>query len=160
MSEANLNHKKSLAQHYNRELVVMSQLNNGDVLTQRDIAQRTGYSVGLINMILKKLISTGYVKTVSLNRRRLKYLLTKEGFLAISKKSYRYILETIQHYQLLKKQVIQIINELYCEGYREFSIHGDGELRQLIQETIANDLASLSIALHDHHKVEQARAVL
>jgi DNA-binding Lrp family transcriptional regulator len=145
---------------YPRELAVLSQLDAEGVLTQRDLASRTGYSVGLINMTLKKLVSTGYIKTVNLNRRQLKYLLTPEGFAAISKKSYRYVLNTIQHYQSLRQKIVTVITNLVDEGYVEFSLNGNGELRQLIQETIENDFTDPSLILHESHGNGEKRTIL
>ena len=63
------------------ELTILESLQDStEAISQRDLARRTGFSVGLVNAVLKKLVRTGYVKTSHLNRRSLEYLLTPSGF--------------------------------------------------------------------------------
>lgn len=105
-------------------------------VTQRELAQRTGYSIGLINAILKKLAKTGYIKIANLNKRRLQYLLTPTGLAATSRQSYLYVLKTFRDYHSLSSQIANFFSKLYKEGHRDVCIQCDAELRHLINMVI------------------------
>lgn len=115
------------------DLAVLEHLSDTpQIISQREIARRSGLSVGLINAILKKLVHTGYVKTSNLNRRTIQYILTPQGFAEKARKSYRYILRTVKQYRLIKVRFIGLLDSLASEGVKNFYLHGDGELAELV----------------------------
>lgn len=115
------------------ELTVLESLQGStDAVSQRELARRTGFSVGLVNAVLKKLIHTGYVKTSHLNRRSLEYLLTPQGFAQTALRSYRYIVSTMRGYREIQEKLVAILSQLKAEGYSEYYLHGEGELAELV----------------------------
>lgn len=115
------------------ELAVLESLQNAtEAVSQRELARRTGLSVGLINAVLRKLIHTGYVKTSHLNRRTIDYLLTPQGFAQTALRSYHYIVNTMRAYREIQRKLHEIISSLRAEGYTEFYLCGDGELGELV----------------------------
>ena len=79
-----------------RELRVIEEVSRDKNLTQRKISHSLGLSLGTTNLILKKLVSKGYIKMRQLNRRKIQYILTPKGFAEKVKKSYRFFLKTIR----------------------------------------------------------------
>ena len=115
------------------ELAVLESLNGAPkAISQREIARRTGLSVGLINAVIRKLVTTGYVKTSHLNRRSIEYLLTPSGFAQTALKSYRYVLSTVQNYRTIQTRLHELLERLSAEGISEFYLHGEGELAELV----------------------------
>ena len=115
------------------ELAVLESLHGAPkAISQRELARRTGLSVGLINAVIKKLVSTGYVKTSHLNRRSIDYLLTPSGFAQTALKSYRYVLSTVRNYRTIQTRLHGLLERLSIEGISEFYLHGDGELAELV----------------------------
>lgn len=115
------------------ELTVLESLKGASQsISQRELARRTGFSVGLINAVIKRLVQTGYVKTSHLNKRQLEYLLTAEGFTRTALRSYHYVLDTMKRYKDIQVSLKSILDRLYTDGAREFYIHGDGELAELV----------------------------
>jgi len=100
--------------------------------SQREIARRTGFSVGLINAVIKRLVRTGYIKTGHLNRRSIEYILTPEGFAEKTRKSYRYVMNTVRNYRSIQLKLEDLLVKLCEEGAREFHLHGEGELAELV----------------------------
>ena len=97
----------------NHDLAVISSLHEAESgISQREIARRTGLSVGLINAVIKKLVNTGYVKTSHLNRRSLDYLLTPQGFAQAAMKSYRYVLSTVKSFRKIQTQLEKLLDRL------------------------------------------------
>lgn len=74
-------------------------------VTQRQLASETGISLGLTNIILKRLAHKGYLKMKRLNRRNIKYVLTSEGFAHCTRRSYNYVLRTISSVHGLRQKI-------------------------------------------------------
>ena len=71
----------------NNELKVMDEISREKSLTQRDLSRKTRLSLGAVNLILKRLIGRGAVKSKELNAKKIEYLLTPKGLSEKAKKS-------------------------------------------------------------------------
>lgn len=78
-----------------KELHLLSQI-NGDSSGQRNIAETAGFSLGLTNALLKRLVSKGFVKVVQLNGRSLRYFLTPAGFHEKLRRVHGYLTRSIR----------------------------------------------------------------
>ena len=116
-----------------KELKVISQLGKDTNITQRQISQNVGFSLGLVNIVVKKLIKKGYVKIRRLNRRNLQYFLTSKGFSELSRRSYYYLCETIDSVAKMKKKIQELVLEEYSKGTTQFLIVGNGELADIVE---------------------------
>lgn len=120
------------------DYAVLDSLRNAPhAVSQRELARRTGLSVGLINAVIKKLVHTGYVRTSQLNRRSLEYLLTPQGFSSAASRSYHYIADTVHRYQIIQARLKDIVAALVKDGYTDFYLHGDGEIAELVNIVIS-----------------------
>ena len=116
-----------------KELKIISQLGKDANITQRQISQNVGLSLGLVNIIVKKLIEKGYVKIRRLNRRNLQYFLTPKGFSQLSRRSYHYFWKTIDSVKRLKEKIQELVLEEYSKGITQFLIVGNGELADIVE---------------------------
>jgi DNA-binding MarR family transcriptional regulator len=110
-------------------------------LTQRQLASETGISLGMTNIILKRLAHKGLVKMKRLNRRNIKYVLTPSGIAHYSRRSYDYLLRTVSSVKSIKQKIKGLVLEEVGKGAKGFSIRGEGELAD-IAELALRDLAS------------------
>lgn len=117
-------------------------------------------SLGLINVILKKLAKTGHIKVTHLNKKKLEYLLTPQGFLEASQKTYEYTLKTIRRYRAIEDGLSNLLRELHRSGYVYFSIHGDGELRDLLESVFYRCLNEVPVTLGREHRKDPRAIVL
>jgi len=101
--------------------------------TQRKISHRIGLSLGMTNLVIKKLIAKGYVKVKGLDRRRVQYILTPRGFTEKVKKTHRYLLGTIDTLKKVKEKIQDTVLEYYEKGERNFTILGKGELADIVE---------------------------
>ncbi len=131
------------------EFRLIREVRNDEALTQRKLSEKTGISLGTVNLILRRLTKKGYIKIRRLNRRNIQYLLTPEGFTEISKRSYRYLLKTINSVKKMKTEIQHLVLEEYYKGKREFIILGDNELADIIE---------LSLKSLDKSKLKYQRA--
>jgi len=101
--------------------------------TQRKISHQIGLSLGMTNLIIKKLIAKGYVKVKGLNRRNVQYILTPRGFTEKVRKTHRYLLRTIDTLKTVKEKIQDTVLEYYEKGERNFIILGKGELADIVE---------------------------
>ncbi len=101
--------------------------------TQRKISRQIGLSLGMTNLVIKKLIAKGYIKVKGLDRRRVQYILTPRGFAEKVKKTHRYLLRTIDSLKTLKEKIQDTVLEYYEKGERNFTILGRGELADIVE---------------------------
>jgi len=116
-----------------RELKIIDEISRDKNLTQRKISEGVGLSLGMTNLILKRLASKGYIKVKGLDKRKVQYILTPEGFAEKAKRSYRYLLKTIHSLKEMKKKIQQLILIEYEKGETHFIISGDGELADIVE---------------------------
>jgi len=101
--------------------------------TQRKISRQIGLSLGMTNIIMKRLIAKGYVKVKGLNRRNVQYILTPRGFAEKVKKTHRYLLRSIDTLKAIKEKIQDTVLEYYKKGERNFTILGKGELADIVE---------------------------
>ena len=104
--------------------------------TQRKISHQIGLSLGMTNLIMKRLIAKGYVKVKGLDRRRVQYILTPRGFTEKVKKTHRYLLRSIETLKKVKEKIQDTVLEYYEKGERNFTILGKGELADIVEMSL------------------------
>ena len=116
-----------------KEFTVIDRIgNNGSELTQCQIAQHAGLSLGLTNLILKKLTRKGYIKITHLTPKKMHYILTRKGMIEKAEKSYRYVCRTVREMRRIEGVVSEVLKAEYLKGIRVLGIIGDGELEEVI----------------------------
>src|SRR5271154_7411512 len=76
---------------------------------QRDLSYQMNLSLGMTNMVLRRLVTKGYIRIKQLDRRKVEYILTPKGFAEKMRKSVKYTLKTISSIGLIKKQLLEIV---------------------------------------------------
>ena len=115
--------------------MVLIEILNGNVQSQRSIASASGFSLGMTNLLLKRLAKKGYIKVTTLNGRTLRYMLTPQGFAEKLKRSFHFILSSIRQLENLKLRVQDVIRERNLDGKR-LVIVGSNELAGLSLEAL------------------------
>ena len=117
-----------------KELVVIENLEGHQ--NQRKLAEATGFSLGMTNLLLKRLVKKGHVKVSTLNGRTLKYILTPAGFAEKVKRSYQYMVRSIR---FLNEMRARIRGALEANGAPRVPVFivGQNELAELAGEVVA-----------------------
>lgn len=91
-------------------------------LSQRQVAQELGISLGKVNYCLKALVDRGWVKVTNFKSSRNKsaymYLLTPRGFEEKARVTARFLQMKIREYEALKDEIEQIRGEAEMQGRR------------------------------------------
>ncbi|MCK5535109.1 winged helix-turn-helix transcriptional regulator [bacterium] len=119
-----------------KELKIINEIDKDLNVTQREISKNSGMSLGITNIILKKLINKGYVKVKQLNKKKVQYFLTPKGFTEKAKKSYYYTLKTMEILKTMKLKIQAVVLKEYKKGHIKFIIYGKGELAWLVEIAI------------------------
>ncbi|SDD19333.1 winged helix-turn-helix transcriptional regulator [Halanaerobium congolense] len=116
---------------------VITILDREDSPSQREIAKQTGFSVGLVNTLIKKCAKKGLVKIERLNSRNIKYILTPEGIKEKTQKTIDYIKRSYQAIQQLQNRVAELAFKHSAEGKKIYIYKKDeDEIYNLVTETL------------------------
>jgi len=99
---------------------------------QRDFSKQMNMSLGMTNLLLKRLVTKGYIRIKQLNSRKVQYLLTPKGFSEKMRKSIKYTLKTINSISLIKEHLKSILMSFYQQGHRQFIVVGKSDMAYLI----------------------------
>ncbi len=100
---------------------------------QRDLSRQMELSLGMINMLLRRLIAKGYIRINQLNKKKVEYLLTPKGFSEKMRKSVKYTIKTICSIGLIKKRLVAVLKDLIDQGERKFIILGESDFAMLVE---------------------------
>jgi DNA-binding MarR family transcriptional regulator len=103
---------------------------------QRELSRHMNLSLGMTNMLLRRLVTKGYIRIQQLDSRKVGYFLTPKGFAEKMRKSVKYTLKTISSIGLIKKQLLAILGGLYTKGHRKFYILGDSDFAELVESSL------------------------
>jgi DNA-binding MarR family transcriptional regulator len=106
---------------------------------QRDLSRHMDMSLGMTNMLVRRLISKGYIRIRQLNKRKVEYILTPKGFSEQLRKSVKYTMKTINSIGLIKGRVKEVILNLHKEGENNFFLFGNADL-VFLAEVAFNEL--------------------
>ncbi len=100
---------------------------------QRRLSRLMDLSLGMTNMLVRRLLAKGFIRIEQLNKRKVQYILTPQGFAEKMHKSVKYTLKTINSIGLIKARIQAILLDLHKGGTRDFFIVGKSYLSLLIE---------------------------
>ena len=121
-----------------REIDLLEALNAEKTPTQRELANQTGMSLGMVNNLIKKCARKGLLKIEKASGRHIKYNLTPQGLKKISERSLNYIKRSYQAIKVLTSTLLEQV-EIDLEAERDIYLYGaKDEVYELIR-TILDD---------------------
>ncbi len=119
-----------------KSVQVLSILADDPTLSQRAVAKKSGLSLGLVNLIIQRLLQTGHIKISNMSKKKVRYILTTRGFKEKANQSCNYLVQTVSVFMAYKERVDRMLNQILQDGHRHFAILGQGELTQLLENSI------------------------
>ncbi len=104
--------------HGQRDLLLLRELDRDGRATQRTLAIKLGVALGLTNLYLKRLARKGYIKITTIQRNRIRYLLTPQGFTEKSRLTYLYMQYSLSYYRDMRTR----LKEMMATSLREMNI--------------------------------------
>ena len=100
----------STHEHYSRRILDAFQLDHG--ISQRSLARELGIAVGLTNLLVKRLVSKGWVRVIQVKPNRVRYLVTPVGIVEKARMSRAYFNSSIQFYRQTRDRIQQQFSTL------------------------------------------------
>ncbi len=104
--------------------------------SQRDLSRQMNQSLGMTNMLLRRMVAKGYIRIKQLNQRKVQYILTPKGFTEKMRESVKYIQKTMRSMNLIKSGVRDIVVDIYNQGEVCFAVMGTSDLAALVEMVI------------------------
>lgn len=109
----------------------MAELENGEPISQREIASRLGIALGLVNSYLKILVAKGFVTVKGYPRNRFAYLLTPRGFAEKSRLAYRHLSNFHKLYRITRQDSLNLFRNLREKGVQKVAFCGLDDLTEI-----------------------------
>lgn len=124
-----------------RELEILSAIEEGTPLTQRALAQRLGVALGLTNLYLKRLAGKGLIKVREFPskphaRKRLRYVLTPKGVAEKARLTYEYMSYSLRLFRRTRDNLREALVALEQNGMKRIALYGVGEAAELAYLTL------------------------
>jgi len=119
------------------ELVILESIYSSQkrsrALTQRDLAEAAGLSLGMTNALVKRFSDKGWVLLKRLNSRNIQYALTPDGVAEIARRTYRYFKRTARAAGLYRDRIESYVMARKRAGARRLVLAGVSDLDFLLE---------------------------
>lgn len=113
------------------EYKVIEALNENDRLTQRHIAEKAGISLGMTNLIIKRLIHKGFVKIRNMNKKKILYHLTPKAMIEKTRRTYSYFERTMRDIVAIREKIQNAVTRKMNGNFSEIVIVGRNEISEI-----------------------------
>lgn len=107
-----------------RELNLLQELEKNPVCSQRELSNKFGFALGVINACLKRMIQRGWIRVKDTDHRRIGYYLTPKGLSEKAKLNHHLISWSLQHYSVLRGVISQRLQEMEAQGVERVAFYG------------------------------------
>lgn len=114
-----------------RILKILDELSHASRITQRELSKRVGVALGLTNLYIRRLVRKGYLKVSSIERNRLKYLLTPRGVAEKAALTVQYMQNSLNYYRAVRRTTRNAFQTLLREGCKSVVLFGAGEVTEI-----------------------------
>lgn len=114
-----------------RDLQALEAIAENERITQRRLSTRLGIALGLTNLYLKRLVRKGYVKCVSIQSNRIRYLITPSGIAEKTRLSYEFMDYSLHLYGQVRQHLRHVLEPLALGDRRRVAVFGSGEAAEL-----------------------------
>ncbi len=130
-----------MERHVQRDLEILTAIDEGLPLTQRALAERLGVALGLTNLYVKRLAKKGYIKIAEFPRKpaakkRLRYLLTPRGMAEKTRLTYEHMSYSLNLYRRARQNLREALSRLADSAPKRIAFFGIGEAAELAYLTL------------------------
>ena len=143
---------KSTEQESFRTLQLMTELEEGSTVSQRELAGRLGVAVGLVNSYLKNFVSKGYVRVKNYPRNRYAYLLTPKGFAEKSRLALQHLNYFTNLYTTTRQEYLELFRQLKADGVVEVVFCGVDEVAEIAYMSLQEAGLKLSAVIDESNE--------
>lgn len=121
-----------------KEVLILGKVPSEGAKSQRELSKKSGFSVGIVNILIRNLIQKGYIKLSKINRKNIRYLLTPKGVSEQYQLTCLYIQDTFNKMGNYKKWIGELVEKKTKENCFQFIIIGKNELANIVEVILKN----------------------
>jgi DNA-binding MarR family transcriptional regulator len=137
-----------------RAFLLLSEIEQAESVSQRELASRLGIALGLVNSYLKNLVAKGYVRIKSFPRNRYGYLLTPQGLAEKSRLAYQHLSYFTNLYQSARQDYRALFTRLHEAGVKRVVFCGVDETAEIAYLSLREAGLELLAIMDDEHAGE------
>ena len=122
-----------------KELHLLEILEFKDNISQREIALKSGLSLGVVNTVIKSCVKKGFIKVETLNYRSIRYILTPKGINEKTKKSLAYIKSSYKRIIKVVERVKELSSRDLGENKKILIFGENDEIFEIVSKTLKSD---------------------
>jgi DNA-binding MarR family transcriptional regulator len=134
-----MNKNETASQDSHKTFLLLSEIEKEERLSQRELANRLGIALGLVNSYMKNFVTKGFVRVKAFPRNRYGYLLTPRGFTEKSRLAYQHLNYFTSLYTATRQDYLELFRSLQVKGIAEVVFCGVDEVAEIaylsLQET-------------------------
>lgn len=115
-----------------KEFEIINIIADGFRSNQRELSTHIGLSLGMTNLLLKRLATKGLLRIKQLDAKKFQYLLTPQGLSEKAKKSFHYTRKTLQSFGIIKEEIKRLLKANLTPEIKQFYVVGEGDLADLV----------------------------
>lgn len=119
-----------------RSFLLLDEISRNNEITQRDLSERLGIALGLINSYIKNLASKGYVTVSTIPKERYKYYLTPQGFVEKTRLTYHHLQNFTNLYKVARKDFQNLFHRLNRAEIKRVVFCGSDEEAEIAYITL------------------------
>jgi len=104
----------------------------GGRLTQRDLAEASGLSLGMTNALLRRLVDSGWVLLTKLTSKTVRYGLTEAGVAEVTRRAAGYFRDASESALLYRDRIDALVARAVDSGYEMLVLAGVSEIDSLL----------------------------
>ncbi len=135
------------------ELEILKSVETENTITQRELAKRTGLSLGSVNVLIKRLINKGLLKIEHINAKTIRYILTPKGLMEKARLTYNYIVLSYNRILDIEDKLERMIES--SQDSKKVILYGK---KDELYEILSSRLKLMARAFHfidDRNKLKQ-----
>jgi|GEM_PF-3747842 len=125
-----------------KDYIILNEIDARQDISQRELSNKTGLSLGTVNLLLQKMIRDGLIKMEIVPARRVIYMLTPQGLAEKARKTVKYIRS---HYHIIEETKNKIYHQLE-NCHRQYN--------QILILLPGNELDNLLCDVYDEYRAE------
>lgn len=110
------------------ETIHLTEIQGDSQISQRELAEKAGVSLGMTNMLIRQFVEKGWVLIKKINSRNITYAMTPDGVNEIARRTYRYFKRTARIIALYRELIETYIIKIKTAGFTTFVLAGSSEL--------------------------------
>lgn len=118
------------------EINILELLQSNELLSQREISDRSGLSLGMVNLLIKRFVKIGLIKTERLNGNKIKYMLTPSGFSYLANKTIQYVSKSYQAVIKIRQQLKTFVYKHYQEDEIVYIVAEKDEIYEILIDVL------------------------